>query len=281
MRILYIVFTYTIRKGDGLINIKPELPDSINEAVKPLAKSVGETLASIWDIVFGDINTYAMKKNLLRNADLESFKESLCQKIEDIPQENLQEPSLAVVGPTLEKSKYYYEEKDLRELFANLLTSSMDKSKSQFIHPSFPDIIQNLSSDDARFLKEISSLRSIPYCELRFQNRNRENFTSFFTYITEGVTLSNFILDLSYPEEDMYDFNPIIDNLSRLRLISIPGTCFADIKMYEKFINNPFLVYYQNELMNNADILNKEVTMITGCIEITSFGEKFIRACVI
>lgn len=281
MRILYIVFTYTIRKGDGLINIKPELPESINEAVKPLAKSVGETLASIWDIVFGDINTYAKKKNFKRNADFESFKKLVCQNVGDIPKKNLQEPSLAIIGPTLEKSKYYYEEKDLRELFANLLASSMDKSKSQFVHPSFPDIIQNLSSEDARFLKEISNLRNIPYCEIRFQNRARENFTSFFTYINTGVTLSNFILDLSYPEEDMYDFNPIIDNLTRLRLISISDTYFTNIERYEPFIDNLFYTTYQKGLMKSPDILKQEVTMIRGSIEITSFGQNFINACVI
>lgn len=217
----------------------------------------------------------------MRSVDLESFKKSVYKNIEEIPKENLQEPSLAIVGPTLEKSKYYYEEKDLRELFANLLTSSMDKSKTQFVHPSFPDIIQNLSSEDARFLKEISSLMYMPYCKIRFQNRDKENFTSFFSYINDGVTLSNFILDLSYPEEDMYDFNPIIDNLTRLRLISIPDTHFTNIEIYEPFIDNPFFIYYQNELMNNPDILKKEVTMIKGCIEVTSFGEKFIRACVI
>lgn len=205
----------------------------------------------------------------------------MCQKIEDIPKENLQEPSLAVAGPTLEKSKYYYEEKELRELFANLLTSSMDKSKSQFVHPSFPDIIQNLSSEDARFLKEISSLECIPFCELRFQIREKENFTSFFSYINNGITLSKFILNLSYPEEYMYDFNPIIDNLSRLKLISIPETHYADIEIYEPFINNPFFTYYQNELMNNPDILKKEITLIKGKIEITSFGQNFINACVI
>lgn len=54
-------------------------------------------------------------------------------KIEKIPEENLKEPPINIVGPALEDiGKYYHNEKYLRTLFSNLISSSMNK-KVMFI----------------------------------------------------------------------------------------------------------------------------------------------------
>ena len=56
----------------------------------------------------------------------------------------------------MEASKYYFEEKELREMFSKLIVCSLNSSKSNMVHPSFIEIIKQLSSTDAILLKKIS-----------------------------------------------------------------------------------------------------------------------------
>lgn len=257
------------------------MPDLINETVTPVARSAGETIASIWDIVFGGINVYSKKQRYLRELNLEKFKESLTKKVEDIPIEDIQEPNLSIIGPTLEKSKYYFEEEKLRDLFANLVASSINKTKSDIIHPAYPDIIQNLSPNDAEFLKKISNFELIPFCMIRFQKRLKDNQTNFFSYFDEGITLSRCILKYVYLDNPLYDFNPTIDNLSRLKLIEVTDKCLVDESNYSSFLDNSIYNYYQFKMSSDPKIMEREVTMIKGVIEITNFGKNFIKTCVI
>ncbi len=257
------------------------MPNLINEAATPVVRSAGKTIASIWDIVFGRIDIYSEKQRYLRKLDLEKFKESLTKKVEDIPIEDIQEPSLSIIGPTLEKSKYYFEEENLRELFANLVASSINKTKTELVHPAYPDIIQNLSSNDAEFLKEISDLEVIPFCTIRFQKRSKNNQTTFFSYFGEGITLSRCILEYEYPENPLYDFNPTIDNLSRLKLIEVTDKYLVGESKYSSFLDNAIYKQFQSELSHDSQIMEREVTMIKGLIEVTNFGKNFIKTCVI
>ena len=267
--------------GDDFINIKLELPELINEAATPVVRSAGKTIASIWDIVFGGIDIYSEKQRYLRELNLQKFKDSLTNKVEDIPTEDIQEPNLSIIGPTLEKSKYYFEDENLRELFANLVASSIDKTKTEIVHPAYPDIIQNLSPNDAMFLKEISSLEVIPFCMLRYQKRSKDNQTTFFSYFGDGITLSRCILKYTYQENPFYDFNPTIDNLSRLKLIEVTDKFLSDESNYSDFLDNSIYKKCQSELSHDSQIMEREVTMIKGVIEVTSFGKNFIKTCVV
>lgn len=264
------------------MDIKLELPSLLNEAATPIAKSVGNTLASTWDIVFGNLDLYAKKIQLRRSSDLEKFRESLEKKIQEVPIENIAEPRLSILGPTMESSKYYYEESELRELFANLLVSSIDSTKAGIIHPSFPQIIQNLSSRDAIFLKDISEHSEIPYCSIRFQQRKNNKMTYFFNIFGKGITLYRYLVPLHKQNDPFCDFNSTIDNLARLKLIEIDeGKAFADLSFYLPMLDSPIYQKYLEEYSNNELILEREVTLVKGVISVTDFGNKFINCCVI
>lgn len=182
----------------------------------------------------------------------------------------------------MESSKYYFEETELRELFANLLASSIDSTQAQNLHPSFPQIIQNLSSEDAIFLKGISEFSEIPYCSLRFQEREKNNTTTLFAYFGRGITLYRYIVPIYKNCDPLCDFNSTIDNLARLKLIEInEGKAFADITAYSSMLDHPIYQKYLEEYSNNESILKNEVSLIRGVISVTDFGDKFIKCCVI
>ena len=129
------------------INIIPKFLDA---ALTPVAKEIGERLSDIVSLAF----TPVIKLRAVRDMNLSLFLEDLNNKIEKIPEENLKEPPINIVGPALEDiGKYYHNEKYLRTLFSNLISSSMNKKS--YVHPSYINIIEQLSSDDARFISEM------------------------------------------------------------------------------------------------------------------------------
>lgn len=128
----------------SLINV--ELPSSIDHAVenltKPITTNIGQTFGDLWFLVFGGISQAAENRKLKYANDLENFKEEVESKINEIPEEKRVEPNLQTVAPALENSKYCVESEQLRTMFANLISRSMNKVYSQYIHPSFADILK-------------------------------------------------------------------------------------------------------------------------------------------
>lgn len=99
----------------------------------PVSKSIGDTFGLVWDGVTAGLATWCSKKVMERDHNLELYKKELKKQIGDIPPENLQEPKMNVLGPAIEASKFYFEEKEYREMFSKLIAASFDSSKSDGI----------------------------------------------------------------------------------------------------------------------------------------------------
>ena len=95
-------------------NLSEIVKEPIEKLTVPLASQIGQTLSDTWELVFGGLSTFVEKKRLTRQKDIEDFKKSLVQNVQSIPPEHLQEPSFSIIGPALEASKFYFEEKDVR-----------------------------------------------------------------------------------------------------------------------------------------------------------------------
>lgn len=112
-----------------------------------------ETLTQIWHLTLGRFADDAFQKYKVQQAiNTEKFKKSLETNIEKVPEENIQEPKISIVGPALEASKFYMNEDEIREMFSKLIASSMDKTQADNIHPSFVEMIKMLSPLDAQNL---------------------------------------------------------------------------------------------------------------------------------
>lgn len=98
--------------------------------------------------------TPVIKAKARRDNNLKLFLEDLNKKVNEIPEDKLQEPPLNIVGPALDDvAKFYYDEEYLRKLFANLIASSMNKDC--YVHPSFIKTIEQLSPDDAKIIYKV------------------------------------------------------------------------------------------------------------------------------
>lgn len=71
---------------------------------------------------------------------------------EKVKTENLIEGHPQIIIPTIEGLSLTYENSIISELFINLLANSIDNSKQDLAHPAFPNIIKQLSHDEAVIL---------------------------------------------------------------------------------------------------------------------------------
>ncbi|MGG3814550.1 DUF4393 domain-containing protein [Methylorubrum rhodesianum] len=120
------------------------------DAASPAMRQVGATFEDVVKcvrLVGFPIQWLAVQQDRFR-----SFIE---RAKEPIPEERRVLPVPQLLGPILEGIRYEVDETPISELFQNLLSSSMDRDKVNLVHPAFPALIRNLSSDEARILKHL------------------------------------------------------------------------------------------------------------------------------
>lgn len=231
----------------------------------PAAESAGGTLQNIWKLVFGRFDLYVSKKNLVREKAFAEFKESLEKRVIEIPEQELKEPKISILGPTLEASKFYFEEKPLREMFAALAAASMDKRKERDLHPSFPEIIKQMSPLDAKNLSFFHC--TLPVAEYYYKNRNSE---------VRRTILSNVFI-ANRDEQDLELQAQSLASLARLGLIEIEyeRTVLAP-KFYTAFFTTDYFLHLSSPSNPNP----KWIPGVTfGRARATPLGKSFRAVC--
>lgn len=226
-----------------------------------------QTLQDWWYVNFGHtISTQAALLKATREANVEKLKNDILQEVASIPPENVQEPSIKILGPALEASKYYIEEKELRKMFAKIIANSLDSQKSDKIHSSFIEIIKQLDVLDAKILRYLK----------------REHFGVQSAVPTMKIYLklengSRTILPLIFLTDEFTDISKnavSLVNLERLGLISIRTDAWlTDESNYDFTRNYPTITHI---LQNHP-----EFTLDKSCFSITEYGQNFIDSCVV
>lgn len=268
-----------MHKSNG-INISLDMNKAFDQTLGPLATTASQTLASAWNLSFGYIDHINQKAQLKRKFELDQFKKEIELMANNIPNDNFLEPELSKVGPVLEASKYYFEEEDIRMMFAKLIASSMDKTKVKDVYPSFSEVIKQMSKLDAQNLNIIYNSKD--YITKLSQIR--------IPISTGGELLLYKHLFIDNPENYDYESNAAsLTNLQRLGLIELNyGMWFKDVCVYDNFKNtNEYkeAINYQNyknsleKDKNSINVYYEEPYIIKGLVSVTSFGKKFCRIC--
>ena len=185
----------------------------------------------------------------------------LAEKLKHIPEDKIVEPEPYVAVPALQQLSYSLDSEELRELYANLLASSMNIDKKGEVHPAFVDIIKQLAPDEAKLLKYFSSQEVIPAIEIQLKSESGKGYTVLDK------------LDLHIPGGvlDVYDnYQVYVENLCRLQLIEMPqGIHYTDERLYTALENK--VVY--------VGIPKERIQFGRKIIRLTQFGAKFTEIC--
>lgn len=251
------------------INIFPKFLD---EAISPVAQTVGNTVSNLWQLGIGShVNFWAQKQSIRQSQAIEHYRKQVEDKMTSIPEENLVEPELHIVGPALEASKFYVQNEELRNMFANLIASSMDSTKAEFAHPSFVEIIKQMSPIDAINMKQFISTDALPICNIIYNIVNGGGY---------NIQATNVLLINGNPKLLSSSFN----NLDRLGLISINyEEHFVDDSYYNDFYKHPLYLDLTNILETiKSRGINKysNISLKKGMARRAPLGMDFIRACI-
>lgn len=221
----------------------------------------GKTLGQIWDIAIGNrIAAVYEKSKAKHNLNVEDFKSKLINNVSSIPKENIQDPKISIIGPALEASKYYFDEKEIRDMFANLIASSMDSTYNGLVQHSFVEIIKQLSPHDAKLFQNFSETEAL---------------VSLIETTVEGYTndiTKNLYFNQNFPNFNLNEIS--LDNLSRLGLINIKDDAhLTDNSCYEHY-NKIAPTYSSLKVPNGSHCCKKKY------LEITSLGKAFKKVCI-
>lgn len=216
------------------------IPQFLNEALSPIAKEAGERLADLISLAC----TPVIKARAKRDKNIELFLKELGKEVGNISEDKVKEPSLHIVAPVLDDIfKFYYNEDYLRKMFAKYIASSMNMDYE--IHPSYSEIIKQLTLFDIVLIKEIL------YCNfdksVRIYNEHSKEFTTpnflqstkeYFYFITED-DIFNYWHKRMFAYENNNEFRALNrhENSRFLKsLLNLKRLEFIDVK--DQSVNN-------------------------------------------
>lgn len=245
------------------------VPKILENALSDPAKEVGRFVSNIFYVVFSPINFPTEKYRLRQEKNLEAYSQSLDTEISKIPESNLIDPPLNIVGPALEASKYYIEDEPIRNMFAKLIASSMNSETNSKTHPSFIEMIKQMTPLDAQNLSLIGGNDSnIPIANVLVQ----ADINGVELPILRNLFLNNENC------KDHYLNEASLINLERLGLIELDYQFhFKNGDLYEPFKNTE---EYIKIVKLSEEKGYMEVSLQKGRAKVTTFGNQFFNVCI-
>ena len=251
-----------INKADGV------LVEVYKDALSPVVKPIGEILSFLprtVKVAFNGVEKWLINKEETLRLTAESVRE----KIKVIPEEKLVEPEPYVAIPAMQQLSYCVNNEELRELYANLLISSMNVDKKWQVHPAFVDIIKQLTPDEAKFIRNLRPFVSInnPLIDVRIE----------YDETGSGRTIISNFTNVGLDQLDVpHNIGSYIDNLERLKLICIPPT----MSLTNKDLYEPLKTHYllTNSLPKQLGP-NQKIGYDYKVFNLTNFGFDFVNIC--
>ena len=268
------------------LDVKVDVSDSANEVIKNAlsapAKSTGRIATTTLDFIHNTVLLPMQRYNLYSEAKTEEFKSKLNERIAQIPEEKLVEPSMNILGPALEGLKYNLDEEHIKEMFMNIFLADMNADTKSKVLPAYAEIVRQLSVNDAEFLKtlfaeividifEIKQMYSLYFCDDMFSSVDG----------IEDIKIGDYTFSvLKYkPYDKLNDI--VIDNLERLKIIKkchpnyfTGGT--SSLTHEEIFVEIKNKYELNNEVTEDIEI---KITYERKAIMFTAFGKNFAEIC--
>ncbi|MBL0024315.1 MAG: DUF4393 domain-containing protein [Saprospiraceae bacterium] len=187
--------------------------DVYSDALQPGMKQIGiaiETVAKLGNTVLTPVALINDGAKIIRERIVNKWQE----KMKQLPEGQVKPMDGEIAVPALKKLEYNTSE-ELEELFLNLLTSASNQAKEGIVHPSFANIISELSSDEARILTYLKT-ENQPICTVNIRvNYNNGTYSDHYHDTT--------IFDTNDVIKFKNNIRAYLENMKRLGLIKLWG----------------------------------------------------------
>lgn len=247
--------------------VKEMIPNEIKkeiyqDGIKPTLIETGKT-ASLFPRVIKNAFSKVEMWCLNREFMVEEFKIELERKLETKKVENIVDANPRIFIPAAQAISYSWDEKEIKELYINLMASDMDCDTKKQVHPSFTEVIKQMDTIDVKLFTTLYESFILPVYGL-----SRKLETGGVSNVLEYLLSDEYY---SLASENMIIKS--LNNLERLKLINISFEKFYNNKQnYFTLENGQTIQKYKNEYKEDLDISK-------GVIEKTEFGKDFYNVC--
>ena len=193
----------------------------------------------------------------------ESTKNAINNKVEHLKSQGIlsgEISSIPAFADMAERLVYLDEEPDLKQMFEDLLISTVDSTKTNINHPAYVEILKQINNQEAKKLKILFEQVEIgiPICNIDLITNDQGHYQIIQQYV-----IPNIYSDITKKE---------LENWERLKLITI------DMEVY--WTNDPLYDYAQNivDEANKTAASPQKLELTKGQLKFTEFGKNFAKA---
>jgi len=221
--------------------------------------------------------------------ELNKLNKVLEMKLEAIDSNKITSPEPYIAVPTIQALFYCIDNDELRELFASLLANAMNSDHMHKVHPSFVEIIKQLSPFDAIMIKKGQYLQGyrpilrIFECDSIIDDDQAMIDAGMLEFCTSNLkkpVFSHYSKQIEGVGQDFQARSIAIFNLHRLGLINtdykeriiLPNEYKA---IYTELIESDFYKLHMDIACKNGNFLR----LTRGFTSPTEFGRLFYEVC--
>lgn len=260
------------KKIRGTVDAIKDLAEAVpvyQDAIQPAAKEIGKDLQTIAKTVHVALSP--LRGLIWGWEQIEDFvKRTVAEKLKNVPTERIVTPALNVAGPAVEALRFVGNEPDLRELYAQLLATSMDANTAAEVHPSFVEMIKQMTPDEARLLKRLSERRPAPVVDLGIEWTNGDGGE-----VDALVNCS--LLGVEAACEHVGNTPVYLDNLCRLGIVEIRDEFYTASDVYEPIELSPEFLEAKRLIDEKSGL---EARVHKKMVRVTNLGRQFSEAVV-
>lgn len=240
------------------------LVEIYGDLAKPGVRQVGKALDTVlglgntilWPIIFAN-----ERSRIFLEKNLENFR----KRLEKVPEERVISVAPEIGVPIAEKLAYVGDAK-LAELYISLLAKASNADTVSEAHPSFVNVINNLSPDEAQLLEHFVTETDLEFVMAKWKEPTSYQIAGDLLIAKERFS------GLMFPQ----NAPAYISNLAGLGLVSVHhDRSIHDSKLYSA-IEEYWVAQFPASL---APSPQHRLVLERGVLSITKFGSQFISAC--
>ena len=266
------------------IHLHDQLGNSISNGRKKLLKRIGKRIIK------------QIKKNGLvdRNDSEEvkkksyEFAKATVQKMAEVPENKFRNPNKRILMSAIDGVKYVVLEEDIKEMFSNIISASVNSDFEIYDHIAFVEILKQMSAFDAIVFKDIASEKNVPICKIfnhidsgydemikAFEDigwENNGNNSTLSFPMAQGIEISaHHVLLKNVRVYAPHLIERSIDNLFRLGVVNVDYSNTLPDDRYEDFQKDSYI----ESLLSS----NENYKLVYGTCNLTRLGKSLATVC--
>lgn len=198
------------------------------------------------------------------------FEKDMATKLAEVPEEHLVAPKASIAAPAMQHLGFSLDEPDLKEMYLSLLATASDDRKRDSAHPSFVEIIKQLSAPELPFLESVLNRegRSTPLVRFKISTTGSEGYNIAMSHLVEATDATSQALRENRAAT-------YVENWVRLGIVTVDYTQYlTDPEAYSWVETSGHYLGFKKHIARMPD---KGLEYDKGVLVVTEFGRSFAQ----